>query len=81
MCSEGSTLIRSMSNSKRLSQSSWRERIPLPSSFISVSDDDAQEWLTKWRTVFARGMQLIFMPFYHDAHADGQISLILGWYR
>lgn len=53
-----------MSNSKRLSQSSWRERLPLLSSFISVSDDDAQEWLTKWRTVFARGMQVIFMPFY-----------------
>ncbi|KAF8815115.1 hypothetical protein BYT27DRAFT_7199617 [Phlegmacium glaucopus] len=59
MCSEGSTLIRSMSQNKRLSQSltgSWREPSCLPITFVNVSDDDAQEWLTTWETVYARDL-------------------------
>jgi len=52
-------LIRSISRSKRLSQSltgSWREPSPIPTTFVDVSDDDAQEWLTTWSTVFARDL-------------------------
>jgi hypothetical protein len=57
MCSEGSTLIRSMSKSnKRFSQSCWREPSPHPTTFVDVSNSDAEEWLAMWRTVFARGM-------------------------
>ncbi|KAF8155575.1 hypothetical protein B0H34DRAFT_713871 [Crassisporium funariophilum] len=44
-----------MSQGKRLSQSltgSWKE----PSTIINISNDDAEDWLATWRTVFARDL-------------------------
>ena len=48
-----------MSNSRRLSQSitgSWREANETP-PLVNPSDEDLEDWLTTWRTVFARGTE------------------------
>ncbi|PPQ65354.1 hypothetical protein CVT26_000069 [Gymnopilus dilepis] len=60
-----------MSSSRRLSQSltgSWKEASYLLSpTFVQPSEDEIEEWVATWRTVFAKGMSSVLGPHLIDS--------------